>query len=390
MLDNYFKPTHQGIQIEYSQTPSDQFQNRIDPVLFSDNGAPDVFALESAFVRKYVESGLLLDLTDIYQANKNKLLAYPVEIGTYNGRVYGLSWQACPGAMFYRRSLAKKYLGTDNPATVQRLFSNKEQFIKTAKTLKEKSGGNCRVVSSLGDLYNPFLSSRSQPWVVNGKLVIDPSMEQYMDYCKTLVENDLIGPAGQWSEEWYAGMRGELKDQSGKPLEIFAYFLPTWGLPYLLKTNAPNTSGDWAMIQGPVPYRWGGTWICAWKNTQNPNAAKELIRYLTTDNSFLERWAKDTGDLVGNVEVINKIKNNYKEPFLGGQNHYAAFADMAKNVNGKLIQGTDELIERQFNDAVWHFFYGEKTKEDALSEFRINATKSLSSEFLNRLNLILN
>jgi hypothetical protein len=72
----------------------------------------------------------LLDLTDIYEANKDKLLAYPVEIGSYNGRVYGMSWQTTPGALFYRRSLAKKYLGTDDPTQVQMYLSDLPKFLE--------------------------------------------------------------------------------------------------------------------------------------------------------------------------------------------------------------------------------------------------------------------
>ena len=391
MVKKYFTPSHREIQVDYSQKSSDQFQNWIDPVLYSERGTPpDVFALESDFVRKYVESGLLLDLTDVYNANKNKLIDYPVEVATYNDRVYGMSWQVCPGAFFYRRSLAKKYLGTDDPAAVQRNFSNLEQFLRTARLLKDKSGGKCVVVSGIGDLVRPFLSMRTQPWIVNGKLFIDPVMESSMDFIKNIHDNRLDGEIGQWSEGWFAGMRGDLRDYSGNLLEVFGYFLPTWGLHYVLKANAPGTSGDWAMIQGPVPYGWGGTWIAASAKTKNPAAAKELIRYLTTDNDFLETWAKDTGDVVGNIEVINKIKNSYREPFLGGQNHYAAFADMAKNVNGNLLQGTDEIINNLFNEALYAYVNGEKTKEQALADFKTKAAANLSSEVLKRLGLILN
>jgi len=368
-----FKATHPGVEVEYSQTPSDQFQAKIDPVLASGQGAPDIIALESAFVRKYVESGLLLDITDIYEANKSKLLSYPVEVGSYNGKVYGMSWQACPGALFYRRSLAKKYFGTDDPKTVQTYFTNFNKFLETAKLLKDKSGGSCVVVSALGDLFNSFMSARKDPWIVNGKLVIDPAMEQYLDICKTLHDNRWEGRVGQWSEGWFAGMKGELKDESGKPVEVFSYFLPTWGLHYVLKTNAPDTSGDWAMVQGPSPYRWGGTWVGAYKGTKNVAAAKEFIRYVTTDDAFLEAWAKDTGDMVSNINVINKIKDSYSEPFLGGQNHYAEFAEMAKGVNGKLLQGTDEAIEAIFGEAMAAFVNGEKTKAKALADFRAQA-----------------
>jgi len=391
MIKKYFTPSHSGVQIEYSQKPSEQFQNWLDPVFYYEHGTPpDVIALESEFVKKYIESGLLLDLTDIYNANKNKLIAYPVEVASYEGRVYGLSWQVCPGAFFYRRSLAKKYLGTDDPAVVQKNFSNLDQFLKTAKLLKDKSGGKCVVVSSLHELVRPFLSMRTQPWIINGKLAIDPVMENCMDFIKNLHGNGLDGGVGQWSQGWFEGMRGELKDNSGKPLEVFGYFLPTWGLHYVLKTNAPKTSGDWAMIQGPVSYSWGGTWLAATAKTKNPAAAKELIRYLTTDNAFLENYAKESGDVVSNTEVINKIKNGYREPFLGGQNHYAAFADMAKNVNGKLVQGTDEIVNSLFNNALWPYVNGEKTKELTLSDFRSQAVASLANDALNRLGLVLN
>jgi len=364
-----FKATHPEIEVEYSQTPSDNFQAKLDPHIASGQGSPDIIALESSFVRKYVESGLLLDITDIYNANKSKLLAYPVEIGTYNGKVYAMSWQAAPGAVFYRRSLAKKYLGTDDPKTVQTYFSDFSKLLELAVFLKEKSNGSCVVVSSLDDLRNSFLAARKQPWVVNGKVEIDPAMEQYLDIGKTMRDNRYEGRVGQWMEGWFSGMRGELRDESGKRMEVFSYFLPTWGLHYVLKTNAPGTSGDWAMIQGPSSYRWGGTWIGAYRGTKNVVAVKEFIRYVTTDDAFLEAWAKETGDLVSSANVLNKIKNSYSEPFLGGQNHYAEFAEFAKNVNGRLLQESDEVIEAMFDEAAWDYWNGEKTKDAAIADF---------------------
>ena len=365
----YYTKTHPGVVVEYSQTPSDQFQAKIDPVLASGQGAPDVIALESAFVRKYVESGLLLDITDIYEANKSKLLSYPVEVGSYNGRVYGMSWQAAPGALFYRRSLAKKYLGTDDPKVVQTYFNSFDKFLETAQKLKTDSKGSCVVVSSLGDLRNSFLSARKNSWVVNGKVAVDPAMDQYMDICRKLHDGKFEGRVGQWSEGWFQGMKGELVDEAGKPVEVFSYFLPTWGLHYVLKTNAPNTSGDWAMVQGPSSYRWGGTWVGAYKGTKRAARAKDFITYVTTDDTFLEGWAKDTGDLVSNINVVNKIKDTYSEPFLNGQNHYAEFAEMAKNVNGRLLQGSDEAIEAMFDEAVTAYVNGEKTKDKAKADF---------------------
>jgi len=382
IINNYYRRDNRTIQINYLYTPTDQFENRLDSVLISGHGAPDVIALEAAFVRKYVESGLLLDLTDICERNKNRMMTYPVEIGTYNGRVYALSWQACPGAMFYRRSLARRYLGTDDPAVVQTYFSSINKMMETAALLKTRSNGYCVLVSSRGDLYNPFLYARNSPWVVNGRLVIDPVMERYMDVCKTLYDSRMEGRVGQWSAGWFEGMRDELWDDTGNAVEVFSYFLPTWGLHYVLKTNTTranrtSSAGDWAMIQGPVAYRWGGTWLGAYKNTQNPAAAMELINYITTNDNFLERYARDTGDYVSSLTVMQRISGSFSEPFLGGQNHFAAFTEIAGNVDGRLSQSTDQSIEGLFSVQVEAYVRGEKTMAQALADFRRQAQTQL-------------
>ena len=379
MIDKYYKPAHPGVEVEYSLTPTDQFTNKLDPVLASGNGAPDVMALENAFVRKYVDQGekLLLDITDEYNAVKNKMVAYPAEIGTNNGRVYAVSWQVAPGAVFYRRSLAKKYLGTDDPAAVQAKLNNWDAFLATARELKSKSNGTCVIVSTTGDLFNPYYGGRKGPWVQNGKLVLDPIMEEYMDMVKLLKDESLEGRQGQWAEGWFAGMKGELKDEGGNAVEVFSYFLPTWGLHYTLKPNAGDTVGDWAMCAGPAPYRWGGTWVAAYKGTKVPELAKEFWMYVGTDDAFLEAWANDTGDVVSNNNVTNKIKDTYTEPFLNGQNHYAEFVEMANHVDGKLCQGTDQAIEGFWGEAVSAFVNGERSKADAIADFKKHVAEEL-------------
>ena len=377
MINNYYKPAHTDITVEYSMTPTDQFPNKLDPVLQSGSGAPDVFALENAFVRKYIESDLLLPLDDVYAEVKGKMADYPMKIGTYKGHVYGMAWQVCPGALFYRRSLAKKYLGTDDPAKVQEYVKDLDTFVKTAELLKSKSNGTCDILSSSGDMFMPYKGARKQPWVVNDKLVIDPAMEKYMDMCKTLHDKNLDGRVGQWSEGWFAGMKGTLKDEKGNPIDVFCYLLPTWGLHYVLKQNSPDTAGDWAMCAGPANYYWGGTWIAAYKNTKNPNAAKEMIKFLATDDNFLTAYAKASGDTVGNLNVQNALKDSFSDPYLAGQNHYKEFCEMAKGIDGSLIQGSDQQIEALFSEATAAYANGEKTKEQALKDFKDQVSSTM-------------
>ncbi|MBO4321271.1 MAG: extracellular solute-binding protein [Treponema sp.] len=365
--DYGYKDTHRNVEVEYSMIPTDQFPYALEPVLQSGKNAPDVFALDEAFVRKFVESGLLLPLDDLYEEVKEKMVDYPIKIGSYDGHVYAMSWSMCPGAMFYRRSFAKKYLGTDDPEEIQKYFSDPDKMLETARLLKKKSNGKCRLVSSHGDLYKPFLGMREKPWVVDDKLNIDPAMDKYMEICKIMYDEELDGRAGQWSEAWFAGMNDNLRDEKGNKMEIFSYFLPFWGFQWVLKTTALETEGDWAMCAGPSSWYWGGTWIAAGKNTENPEAAKEMIRYLTTNEKFLEEMAKSSGELVCNIGVQDKIKANFADPYIGGQNYYAAFCEYAKTIDGSLSQSTDQYLDTGFGGAVSEYRY-ENDKQEALEE----------------------
>ena len=281
-----------------------------------------------------------------------------------------MSWQVAPGAMFYRRSYAKKYWGSDDPADVQEKVKDLNTFMATARELNRISRGKCKLVSTSGDLFLPYKGARKKPWIVDDKLYIDPAMDAYMEMAKIFYDEELDGRTSQWAEGWYAGMNDRLIDEKGNDLEIMAYFLPTWGLHYVLKQDASKTSGDWAMCAGPAPYRWGGTWIAAYKGTKKPEAAKEMIRYLATDDKFLEAMAKATGDVVGNYNVQKKIKGYFSEPYLGGQNHYEVFCELSKCVDGSLTQGTDQQIEALWSEAVTAYAMGEKTKRVALYDFK--------------------
>jgi ABC-type glycerol-3-phosphate transport system substrate-binding protein len=132
------------------------------------------------------------------------------------------------------------------------------------------------------------------------------------------------------------------------------------------------------MIAGPKSYRWGGTWLGAYKGTKKEAEVKQMIEWLTTDDAFLEEYAKASGDVVSNVNVMNKIAPSFSEPFLGGQNHYAAFVAMAQNVDGKLLQGSDQTINNIFAEEVTAYVLGEKSMEDAIADFRRQVSTALN------------
>ncbi|NLP45919.1 MAG: carbohydrate ABC transporter substrate-binding protein [Epulopiscium sp.] len=374
MIEDYYLKDNPdlGYQVEIVIVPNEQYQSKIDPALQAGKDAPDIFAIEAGYAKKYLNSEVTMPLKDlgIEDSDLDDVMTYVKDAARdSNGLLKGISWQACPGAFFYRRSLAEKYFGFSDPKKIQELVSDFPTLLETARKLKEASNDEVKMLAGIGETSQIFFANRKDGWVVDNKLIIDPIIDEYLEISKALEEEGLTAQSDQWSEGWYAGMSGN---------NIFGYVLPTWGLHYVLKENAENketnttTAGDWGMVQGPGAYFWGGTWLVVRQGTQMKEEAKDLLTYLTLDEGFLEKWAKDTGDLMSNQVVVDTIKDTYTEPFLDGQNHYAEFAEMAKQVDASILTGYDLDIQNLLSEEVTAYSKGEKDKDTAIKDFKEN------------------
>ena len=397
-----FQGKHPKVKVNYTLIPmtNGEYQTKVKAAAGTAD-SPDVVALEAAFVKEWVEADLLADQNDLLPLTKD-LKTYPavVQVGTDKGVAKAFSYQATPGAFFYRRSIAKECLGTDDPAKVQEMVADMTKFVETAAKIKDCGTKDYYTVGTGGELFLPFLSNRAQPWIVDGKMVIDPKIEEYIKFAKLMRDNGYESGATQWSEGWFAGMNDTLKDAKGTPKKVFSYFLPTWGLPYVLSPNAKSkdgasdTSGDWAMINGPMSYQWGGTWVGALQGSPNSALAKEFIKFVALDEENLTNWAtgvytneylkaidpttpddqkQAAGDFVSSQLVVEKITASFDKStladFLGGENSYGAFAAAAPSVNGALLTGSDDAIQRALNDPRDAYLSGKITEAEMYAQW---------------------
>lgn len=381
----YFEEKYPNIKVEFTLVPTDVYASKLKNAIQSGN-APDVFALEGAFVRSFVEEpGVMENLDDLKTDLKEmEIVPYTLDIGTdFEGNLKAVSWQAAPGAMFYRRSLAKKYLGTDDPAEVQNYFSDMSKFMETAEMIQKNSDGKCFTVCTPDDLSYIFKSERETGWVKDGKIVIDDKMLEFADFYKQMDEKGFSAKQTAWSEGWFAGMSGQLKDVNGNPQEIFSYFFPAWGLSYTLIPNAASadgtmdTSGDWGVINGPAPYYWGGTWLGVNSQSDNKEMAKEMVKYFSTDEEFLTQWVKEKNDYVASKKIMEKVTANVSNDFLAGQNPYEVFLKDSQEINGKLLTSYDQEMDRIYNNEKENYKEGRIN----LDELKDNLTEKAKRMF---------
>ena len=209
-----------NVDIHYTMIPmtNGEYQTKLKAALGTAD-APDVIALEAAFVKEFVESDFLADLGDLTARMRKRPRPTPSSLMSAATMASSkpIAYQATPGALFYRRSLAKEYFGTDDPAEIQALLSDFDKFTAAAAVVKEKSGGDTYMVASSGDFQNPFFANRDQPWIVDDTLVVDPMVQEYVDTAKLFRDEGYEAQATQWQEGWFAGMNDSLVDAEGNP-----------------------------------------------------------------------------------------------------------------------------------------------------------------------------
>ncbi|PRY82135.1 ABC transporter substrate-binding protein [Alkalibacterium olivapovliticus] len=367
MINDYYLEEFAELdyEINISIVPTEEFETQLDPVFGSDS-APDVIFAEQAFVKKYVESGMLVDLSqyDSLVDGAEDTFDYVRDIGTQEDGTFVMnSWQTTPGAFFYRQDLASEHLGIESPEEMQEAIGDWDGFLDTARELRDATDGSVYMVSGRGDLSHPYYMSRDQGWVVDNQLIIDDQIYELMETARTMVEEGLMMDADPQGEEYFAGMNAD---------EIMGYSLPTWGMHFWLKPNGDETAGNWRMTTGPTAYFRGGTWIGVTQTSDMQDEAAHLIEYLTTSEDFLTSWAEDTGDVVSNEVVVDAVRGDYEEEFLGGQNHYDAFAEGITTIDGEIITEFDQGIQGAFDDlALTPYSKGEMEMEEALDSFRM-------------------
>lgn len=393
IIDAYFKAhPNTGYRVESSIVPTTdgEYQPVLDNFLINGGkDAPDIFTTEAAFVLKYTRDDLAdkvmsfeeLGFDDLESRIQNSKIAdYTVQLGSdKNGNVKGLSYQSTGGCFIYRRSLAKKFLGTDSPSEICKYIGGGtgklDEFWKTAKCLAEK--GNVAIVSGDGDLWHVVENSADKGWIdENGKLYIDPKREAFLDYSKTLSEKGYSNGTIDWTDEWFADMKGE----GEKP--VFGFFGPAWLINYTIAENCGDTSGDWAVCTSPIGFFYGGTWVSVSKNTnmssEKKAIVKDIINWITLDPSvdgLQYKWANGTfGGSIGKKDSVASgvVMENADGTlaFLGGQNMFDYFVPANEYARGDIYTQKDEAINIIWREEVRDYASGLKSKDAAIYCFK--------------------
>ena len=363
----------EGVTVNWVITPSDNgaYQQKLDEALLNQANAAaddkvDLFLAEADYILKYVNSDATQDITKLGVTDFSNTYAYTVQAATDpNGVVKGVSFQCCPSALIYRRSIAQDVLGVSEPDEVQAKLDSWDKFNAVAADAKAKG---YYMTASFAETYRPFSNNCSSPWVnENNELQFDPMIEAWIAQTELFVENEYtLADSGIWDQP--------KNDQMFADGKTMCFFGPAWYFNFCMG-NAMDPekgcSGDWAICEGPAAHFWGGTWLLAPAGTDNASMVADIMNTFINNEDVCSKLVSDENQFSNNQKVNAKFAEdpNYGNAFLGGQNDVAVFSAMTSNIKWENHTIYDQLLNEGLQNNMQEFFKGEVDKETALKNF---------------------
>ncbi|MBP5225735.1 MAG: ABC transporter substrate-binding protein, partial [Lachnospiraceae bacterium] len=301
-FEKYYK-VPEGVTVNWIINPSDNgvYQQKLDEALLNqanakDDDKIDMFLAEADYIGKYVNSDYTMDVTSFGFKNADTMYEYTIKAASTDAGVCkGVSFQCCPAAVIYRKSIAKDVLGTDVPEEVQAKIDSWEKFDKVAADAKAKG---YYMTASFAETFRAFSNNCTSPWVdKDNKLQFDKQITAWIDQTDNYIKNGYTLTAGVWDQE--------KTNEMFKTGKTMCFFGPAWYYNFCM-TNAMDEKdgcvGDWCIVKGPQAYFWGGTWLLAATGSDNTDMLKDIFETFTTNEEVVSKL----------VEVENQYPNNTK------------------------------------------------------------------------------
>ena len=359
-----FEKAYPNVTVNYTMIGTD-YDTKMQTIVDNRTEGPDVFYADVKTVKNYIESDAWETLNaDPYNIVVSGSEDYTVKLGSdSDGNVKALSYQATPGGFWYKRDLAKKYLGTDDPDEISEMLSTTDGMLDVAEKLKEGSNGETHMFASYKDLWQfANYGMRSLAWVDGDNFQMDDYIPEFFDLAKTVRDNGYDAKIDTWSEAWYASCADD---------SVFGYAEPTWGLQYVIQTGAPDSEGNWGLASMPAAYFNGGSYLGIYQESQNKELAAEYVKFVCTNKDFLTQYANDKGDYTS-LKSVNKgiADGGYEEPWCAGQNTFKFFSDQMDKINTDIVTKYDDTIGNLMLNNVDLYLNGQLDKDAAIAQFK--------------------
>lgn len=320
-----------GATLEVQVQPWDGAHDKFVTAMAGGTG-PDVAEVGTTWVPEFADAGGLDDLTEDIDAAglADGLVNGLIEAGTLDGAMYGMPWYAGVRSILGNRDMLEE-------AGVNSQPQNWDELLTMVTTLEEHNpdwisfpvpgasifsatpfiwGAGGEIATQDGDTWTAAIDA---PAAIEG-------LTWYTDLA--LKHNSSTAAATTWVE---TDALAEFLQE-----KVPMFITGSW-VPATIRQDNPELAEKLVAFTIPAkdspvaPSFLGGSLMCRFTGTQEPELAFELIKLVTT-GEFATRWAEETNFFPGTIEAMDEVVS-------GGDELTAVFAQQMTE-GGKTVPVT--------------------------------------------------
>ncbi len=365
-LDNFMQD-HPHIDVVYTPVPNEQYHSKL-LTMMAGSTAPDVFFIGSEQYRDFQSRDVLMNLTELFgqDFSLDDFIPSSQDIMTIDDQIYGISSTTVSPVLFYNKDIFDAADVPYPPHDPQDAWTWAE-FVDVAQQLTFTEGSQTEQygVYGLEAFYmhvGLILSNGGQVWDDQKNIVLNsPASQDVLTAIKALREEHGVSPEARYLEN--VGMNAAQMLQTGK---IAMMVDGSWALQELAQMGFPVGVAPLPKFGGQATTHGQAHLNAAWSETEHPEEAWALIKYLSSESyqldlireglwmpnrtnmytqEWIDQWHNPDVHPEGFVAMTSFFKDS--KPFPFALNDKAAINDII----------TEELDK---------FFYGQQSVEDTL------------------------
>jgi len=363
-----FERQHPNIRVDHQRMGElRDFAPQLAQWIATGDGAGDVVGLEEGILLQYIENpDGFLNLFDYgAQELEGTYLEWKWRRGmTADGRLIGLGTDVGGLAMCYRADLFEEAGLPSDREEVAELWPTWEDFFEVGREFVA-SGVDAAWIDASNGIVQPYVMQNSDVFFynTNGEFIGDqnPVFREAWDFGLRMADEGLSAGLQTWSDDWTAGFQQSAF--ATRPC-------PSWMVGLIEDWAGPEHAGKWDITTIPGGAgNWGGSYLGVPAQTDHPEEAYELAKFLTSPEGHLLAY-EEVGAMPSSLEALEDPRfADSTNPYFRDAPVGQIFADSVRGLEpihlGALHQQTWENI---FEPAMQRVEAGQQTSEEAFEQ----------------------
>ncbi len=338
-LAENFNAVYPNVKIKYVPIDNGDVTLKLQTTAASGGKFPDVAYVELNTRGQLLAMDIWEDLLSApYNFDKSLIFDPLLDMETTeDGRVVCIDREYNPSGFVFRRSLAKEYLGTDDRDGVYNMISDWDKFVEVGKKVLDASGGKVYMLAGLDDI-NWMLANQYGQEVFSGDTAY---LTKYFTHMLTpmikIRDAGIAGMMKRWTPAWNASYREG---------NVLIYEYAPWSATAAIQSNAPDTSGDWSVIEATGgPYVMGGTAYGIPKEAKNKELAWLFIQWTLLTEEGSKACEEDMGSIGPLKSYYMNMQEKPNEFFNGQDVNKFLLEEIAPNLKLRSVNKYDRTLD---------------------------------------------